>query len=88
MNTEIKSFYRIYRPKTFSEVVGQDFITKTLSNQIAANKLGHAYLFCGTRGTGKTSVAKVFANAVNCENFQNGQVCGKCAIADVEQDFD
>lgn len=79
MNTEIKSFYRIYRPKAFSEVVGQDFITKTLSNQISANKLGHAYLFCGTRGTGKTSVAKVFANAVNCENFQNGQVCGKCA---------
>ena len=79
MNENIKSFYRVYRPKTFGEVVGQDFITKTLSNQITAKKIGHAYLFCGTRGTGKTSVAKVFANAVNCENFQNGKVCGKCA---------
>ncbi len=79
MSAEIKSFYRIYRPKTFGEVVGQDFITKTLSNQITAGKIGHAYLFCGTRGTGKTSVAKVFANAVNCENFHDGKVCGKCA---------
>lgn len=79
MNTEVKSFYRVYRPKTFGEVVGQDFITKTLSNQITAGKVGHAYLFCGTRGTGKTSVAKVFANAVNCENFHDGKVCGQCA---------
>ncbi|MCQ2382347.1 MAG: DNA polymerase III subunit gamma/tau [Clostridia bacterium] len=79
MNTEVKSFYRIYRPKTFGEVVGQDFITKTLSNQITSGKIGHAYLFCGTRGTGKTSVAKVFANAVNCENFHDGKVCGQCA---------
>lgn len=79
MNAEIKSFYRVYRPKTFGEVVGQDFITKTLSNQITAGKIGHAYLFCGTRGTGKTSVAKIMANAVNCENFHDGKVCGQCA---------
>ncbi len=79
MSTDVKSFYRVYRPKTFAEVVGQDFITKTLSNQITAGKIGHAYLFCGTRGTGKTSVAKVFANAVNCENFHDGKVCGQCA---------
>ena len=78
MNAEVKSFYRVYRPKTFHEVVGQDFITQTLSNQITTHKIGQAYLFCGTRGTGKTSVAKVFANAVNCENFHNGKVCGKC----------
>ena len=79
MKSNIKSFYRVYRPKTFGEVVGQEFITKTLSNQIASQKIGHAYLFCGTRGTGKTSVAKIFADAVNCENFSNGKVCGKCA---------
>lgn len=79
MSTEIKSFYRVYRPKTFDTVVGQDFVTKTLSNQIANQKVGHAYLFCGTRGTGKTSVAKIFADAVNCENFHDGKVCGKCA---------
>lgn len=79
MNANVKSFYRVYRPKNFAEVVGQDFITRTLSNQIANQKIGHAYLFCGTRGTGKTSVAKIFADAVNCENFSNGKVCGKCA---------
>ena len=79
MSQAVKSFYRVYRPQNFSEVVGQDFIVKTLSNQITNQKIGHAYLFCGTRGTGKTSVAKIFANAVNCENFHDGQVCGKCA---------
>ena len=62
MKNNVKSFYRVYRPKTFGEVVGQEFITKTLSNQIASQKIGHAYLFCGTRGTGKTSVAKILAN--------------------------
>lgn len=78
MNTGIKSFYRVYRPQNFAEVVGQDFIVKTLSNQITNQKIGHAYLFCGTRGTGKTSVAKIFANAVNCEHFHDGKVCGQC----------
>ncbi len=79
MSANVKSFYRVYRPKSFAEVVGQEFITKTLSNQIASQKIGHAYLFCGTRGTGKTSVAKIFADAVNCENFQDGKVCGQCS---------
>lgn len=79
MSADVKSFYRVYRPKSFAEVVGQDFVTKTLSNQIASQKIGHAYLFCGTRGTGKTSVAKIMADAVNCENFHDGKVCGKCA---------
>ena len=79
MKNEIKSFYRVYRPQTFDAVVGQEFITKTLTNQIATQKIGHAYLFCGTRGTGKTSVAKIFARAVNCENFHDGHVCGQCA---------
>ncbi len=79
MSADVKSFYRVYRPKTFAEVVGQEFVTKTLSNQIASQKIGHAYLFCGTRGTGKTSVAKILADAVNCENFHDGKVCGKCA---------
>jgi DNA polymerase-3 subunit gamma/tau len=75
---EIKSLYRIYRPKGFGEVVGQDYVTKTLINQIANDRVGHAYLFCGTRGTGKTSVAKIFADAINCKNFDAGKVCGKC----------
>lgn len=79
MNPGVKSFYRVYRPQNFAAVVGQDFIVKTLTNQITSHKIGHAYLFCGTRGTGKTSVAKIFANAVNCENFHDGKVCGKCA---------
>jgi DNA polymerase-3 subunit gamma/tau len=78
MDKNIKSLYRVYRPKTFAEVVGQDFVTKTLVNQITNDKIGHAYLFCGTRGTGKTSVAKIFADAVNCKDFANGKVCGKC----------
>jgi DNA polymerase-3 subunit gamma/tau len=72
------SLYRKYRPAGFEQVVGQDFVTKTLINQITNGKIGHAYLFCGTRGTGKTSTAKIFANAVNCQNFANGRVCGKC----------
>jgi DNA polymerase-3 subunit gamma/tau len=78
MNTEVKSLYRVYRPRSFAEVVGQEFVTKTLSNQIVNNKIGHAYLFCGIRGTGKTSAAKIFANAINCADFRNGKVCGKC----------
>jgi len=65
MNKEIKSLYRVHRPKTFAQVIGQDHITKTLQNQISSGKVTHAYLFCGTRGTGKTSVAKIFAREVN-----------------------
>ena len=73
------ALYRTYRPKTFDEVIGQEHITKTLQNQIMNGHIGHAYLFTGTRGTGKTSVAKIFARAVNCLDPQNGSPCGRCA---------
>lgn len=72
------ALYRKYRPKSFDEVIGQDHITKTLQNQIQQNMLGHAYLFTGTRGTGKTSIAKIFARAVNCLSPKNGSPCGVC----------
>ena len=72
------ALYRKWRPAVFDDVKGQDAIVKTLQNQIKSNRIGHAYLFCGTRGTGKTSVAKIFARAVNCENPENGNPCGKC----------
>ena len=62
------ALYRKFRPSTFDEVKGQDHIVKTLKNQMRTDRLGHAYLFCGTRGTGKTSVAKILAKAVNCEH--------------------
>ena len=61
------ALYRKFRPNTFEEVKGQDHIVTTLKNQIHADRIGHAYLFCGTRGTGKTSIAKIFARAVNCK---------------------
>ncbi|MCD8104234.1 MAG: DNA polymerase III subunit gamma/tau [Lachnospiraceae bacterium] len=72
------ALYRKFRPSTFDEVKGQDPIVKTLTNQIRAGRLGHAYLFCGTRGTGKTSVAKIFAKAVNCEHPAEGNPCNEC----------
>lgn len=72
------ALYRKYRPKTFDEVIDQKHITQTLVNQIEADKIGHAYLFCGSRGTGKTSTAKIFARAINCENPVNGSACGEC----------
>ena len=65
MNKKIASLYRVHRPTKFEEVVGQEHVTKTLTNQIGSGQIAHAYLFCGTRGTGKTSVAKIFARAVN-----------------------
>ncbi len=73
-----KALYRKYRPKTFSEVCGQDHITKTLMGELEAGKISHAYLFTGTRGTGKTSCAKILARAVNCESAANGDPCLCC----------
>lgn len=72
------ALYRRYRPKNFSEVIGQDNIVKILKNQIITEKIGHAYLFSGTRGTGKTSAAKIFAKAVNCESHGTGEPCQEC----------
>jgi DNA polymerase-3 subunit gamma/tau len=72
------ALYRKFRPKTFEEVKGQQHIIGTLKNQIKADRIGHAYLFCGTRGTGKTSVAKIFAKAVNCEHPIDGSPCNEC----------
>ena len=73
------AFYRKYRPLTFSDVVGQEHITKTLSGQLSSGKIFHAYLFTGTRGTGKTTCAKILAKAVNCQSPVNGDPCGECA---------
>ena len=72
------ALYRRYRPTTFDGIIGQDHIVKTLTNQIKSDRLGHAYLFTGTRGTGKTSTAKIFAKAINCKSPINGSPCGKC----------
>lgn len=73
------ALYREFRPKSFDDVIGQDFIVETLKNQIKLDKLTHAYLFCGPRGTGKTSTAKIFAKAVNCTHNEEGNPCGMCA---------
>ena len=72
------ALYRKYRPTTFEGLIGQEHIVKTLTNQIKSERLGHAYLFTGTRGTGKTSAAKIFAKAINCTNSVNGSPCGLC----------
>lgn len=74
------ALYRKWRPDRFSDVKGQDHIVTTLKNQIDTDRIGHAYLFCGTRGTGKTTMAKIFAKAVNCEHPVEGNPCGECAI--------
>ena len=74
------ALYRKWRPKTFDEVKGQEHICRTLKNQIVNNRIGHAFLFCGTRGTGKTSVAKILARAVNCTNSKDGNPCNQCEI--------
>lgn len=73
------ALYRKYRPRDFTDVKGQDAIVATIQNQIKADRIGHAYLFCGTRGTGKTTIAKIFAKAVNCEHPIEGSPCGACA---------
>ena len=73
-----QALYRKWRPKTFDDVVGQAHVSETLKNQISSNRLSHAYLFVGTRGTGKTSCAKILAKAVNCQRPQNGNPCNEC----------
>ena len=72
------ALYRKWRPSTFEDVKGQDHIVQTLKNQIISQRIGHAYLFCGTRGTGKTSIAKIYARAVNCEHPSDGSPCNEC----------
>ena len=72
------ALYRKFRPQTFAEMVGQEHITRTLRNQIMANRVGHAYLFNGGRGTGKTTSAKVLARAINCLNPKDGDACNEC----------
>ena len=75
-----QALYRKFRPGTFEGVVGQEHIVKTLKNQIIAKRVSHAYLFCGTRGTGKTSTAKIFAKAINCLNPVEGEPCKECSL--------
>ena len=73
-----QALYRKWRPQTFADVVGQDHICRTLKNEITTGRIGHAYLFCGSRGTGKTSTARIFSRALNCQNSQNGDPCNQC----------
>lgn len=74
------ALYRKYRPITFSEIVGQENVTKVLKNQIKSNKISHAYIFSGSRGTGKTSAAKVFSRSINCLNIIDGEPCNECSV--------
>ena len=75
-----QALYRAWRPDTFSEICGQDAVTRTLKRQVMTGRIAHAYLFCGTRGTGKTSAAKVLSRAINCLDPQDGDPCGECEI--------
>ena len=72
------ALYRKYRPNDFDDVRGRDAIVRTLKNQIISGRIGHSYLFCGTRGTGKTTIARIYARAANCENQRDGNPCGEC----------
>ena len=76
------ALYREFRPTTFKQVIGQNHITRTLSNQVKSGELTHAYLFTGTRGTGKTSCAKIFSKAINCLSPEDGSPCGKCSVCE------
>jgi len=76
----VLALYRKYRPDTFDEVIGQENIVTVLTNQVKTGRVGHAYLFTGSRGTGKTSCAKIFSRAINCLNPQNGSPCGECEV--------
>ncbi len=82
------SLYRRFRPDSFDKVIGQDHIIKTLTNQVASGNISHAYLFSGARGTGKTSVAKIFAKAVNCISPKGGSPCGECPVCKALQSAD
>lgn len=73
-----QALYRVWRPKTFSDMVGQEAIVRTLRNQVMTGRVAHAYLFCGSRGTGKTSAARILTRAINCLNPRNGDPCGEC----------
>ena len=73
-----QALYRQWRPKDFSSMVAQEAVISTLRNQVMSGRVAHAYLFCGSRGTGKTSAAKIMARAINCLNPQNGDPCGEC----------
>ena len=75
-----QALYRTFRPSTLDGLVRQEHIVKILANQIETGRVGHAYLFCGPRGTGKTSTAKIFAKAINCLHPVNGSPCGKCEV--------
>ena len=77
--SEYTALYRRFRPDSFDNVIGQEHVTTTLTNQVKSGKLSHAYLFCGTRGTGKTTCAKILARAINCEHPRNGSPCNECA---------
>ncbi|MBQ7408841.1 MAG: DNA polymerase III subunit gamma/tau [Clostridia bacterium] len=74
------ALYREFRPQTFDQIIGQEHVVRTLVNQITTDRIGHAYLFCGARGTGKTTAAKVFARAINCLSPVNGSPCGECEV--------
>ena len=73
-----QALYRVWRPKSFQDMVGQESIRKTLRNQVKSGRIAHAYLFCGSRGTGKTSAAKIMARAINCQTPVDGDPCGEC----------